>query len=156
MPIVPVYTINQRGSQLLAVSEKSDGTFATSSSTAVDIPGFASISFQMPDVPVIVRGTGAMVSTPDANAAVFELWSDGVERIHDATGWISGSLGVFLTPEIIIPNTFYSPEPGDTVTFVPRVRSTVENESATLVAGNFFGTNYICSLYAYTLPQLGS
>jgi len=134
----------------LAVAHKSDALFATASTTPVAVPGL-SISFTVPSRPYIVKFIATGLIEEINGAGTLEVWSGGarISEIGPSTTR-AASVNQFASfaSEGRIPGPFHAPTAGATVTYELRANTNVATSDFTVLAGNFFGVNFVATLVA--------
>jgi hypothetical protein len=143
----------QHGAGLeLAIAQKSDTSFVTSSTTPVLVTGL-SISFTVPDRPYVVR-VSAVGIMEEANVfGRLDIMEEGGTAIGapPAVEYVSAALGqATFFAEYRVPNALHAPTPGSTVTYEVYARSGAGTSDLTIIAGSFFSDNYVATLVAVT------
>lgn len=125
----------------LAVAQKGDTQFVTTSTTAVNIPGLA-ITFTVPNRPYVVRffvygtieevGAKGVVSLRETTSSSVVGYTE-VVKAHTSQG-----ITTFYF-EVRAPGTFHAPTPGSTVTYQLQANSTVGTSDFTIFAGDLGG-----------------
>jgi len=134
----------------LAIAQKTDVVFATTSTTPVAVPGL-SITVIVPDRPYVVRLTATGIMALANNFSRLDIMLSGGTAIAvpPAFGYTSAINGqaTFVT-ELRVPNAFHNPAVSATVTYQVYARTESASSAFTLLAGNFSGADYSATLVA--------
>ena len=134
----------------LAIAQKTDAVFATTSTAPVAVPGL-SITMIVPDRPYVVRltATGVMALSNNFGRLDIMLAGGTAIAVPPSFGYSSAINGqaTFVT-EMRVPNAFHNPAVSSTVTYQVYARTESGSSAFTLLAGNVSGANYSATLVA--------
>lgn len=146
------YVSSQLPGYELAVAQKADTSFVTSSTSAVDIPGL-SITFTVPARPYVVRFyLHGQIEEVGASGQILvqETTSASVVGQTRAAKANTNQDAIMYYFETRIPGAFHAPAAGATVTYQLQALSSVGTSDFTILSGDLGGFGqWVATLVAF-------
>jgi hypothetical protein len=122
----------------LAIAQKTDTTFSTTSTSGVDVTGL-SITVTVPDRPYVVRiMLNGQIGEANARGVVI-LRADGVSMGQLEQQAVTANVTRPYFYEFRVPNAFHNPTAGNSVTYNVQIATSVGTSSFGVLAGDLGG-----------------